>query len=262
MAKKKLSHDQKRKQKLAARASREREQQSSLAYAGKKYKTDELTPVFFATETGIYEVSVMTDDQLTDRHVRTALEKLALEMRKGPLPSFAEMSKPALDESQYADVVIWNVRRQWEDLFRTGSHPGRENLIGVLRTLLNSVATWGTPSSHSRGYLKFLEGFLRKAGVSSRKIAADEDAEGTGAEPDEEDLLAIGRAWCAGDEEAGEEFRELAEKLTDAGQGERVAETAQQLIGEHPQGPVKDLSAIAASAQRKIPQQLENMPGG
>src|SRR5262249_48392573 len=102
MAKKKLSHDQKRKQKLARRASRQREEQSSLAYTGNKFKTDALTPVFFTTESAIYEVSEMTEGQLLDRHVRAALEKLVLEMRAGPLPPFENRDKPALDESQYA----------------------------------------------------------------------------------------------------------------------------------------------------------------
>jgi len=257
MAKKKLSHDQKRKQKLARRASRKGEEQSSLAYTGNKFKTDALTPVFFATESGIHEVSEMTEGQLTDRHVRAALEKLVLEMRKGPLPSFEEMSKPALDESQYADVIIWNIRRHWHESFGTGMHPGRENLIGVLRTLLNSIATWGTPSPQSRGYLKFLEGFLKRAGGAARTLPADEGPAERGSQSAEEELLAIGRDWCAGDEEAGEEFRELAEELSDAGQGAKVAEIAQQLIGESGgSGPVKDLSAIAVSAQKKSPPQL------
>src|SRR4051812_38545811 len=66
MAKKKLSHDQKRKQKLTKRANRAREDQSDLAYTGKKFKTDELTPVYFATESAIHEVALMTEGQLTD----------------------------------------------------------------------------------------------------------------------------------------------------------------------------------------------------
>src|SRR4051794_35654888 len=110
MAKKHLSHDQKRKQKLAKRASHTREE-SALAYTGSKYKTDELTPVFLATETAIHEVAVATEGQLTDRHVQKALERLVLEIRKGPLPPFEDQSKPALDESQYADAIAWNIRR-------------------------------------------------------------------------------------------------------------------------------------------------------
>ncbi|HYT90965.1 MAG TPA: hypothetical protein VEL76_19800 [Gemmataceae bacterium] len=258
MAKKKLSHDQKRKQKLARRASRQREEQSSLAYTGNKFKTDALTPVFFTTESAIYEVSEMTEGQLTDRHVRAALEKLVLEMREGPLPPFENRDKPALDESQYADVVVWNIRRRWEEAFGAESHPGRENLIGVLRTLLNSINTWGTPSPHSRGYLKFLQGFLQRAGGAAGVPSTDEHGVESRGGSLEEELLEVGRDWCAGDEEAGEEFRELAEELIDAGRAEKVAEIAQQLIGESVEGggPIKDLSLIAISAQKKMPPQL------
>ena len=64
--KKRLSHDQKRKAKLAKEA-RKNPPRSVLAYTGNKYKTDALTPVFLATETPIYEIFVLTDGQLTDQ---------------------------------------------------------------------------------------------------------------------------------------------------------------------------------------------------
>src|SRR5205823_8540539 len=89
MAKKRLSKDQKRKAKLAKRASRA-PQPLALAYTGNKYKTDELVPVFHSTEVGIYETFVMTNRQLTDRTVASALQKLVEQMRQGSLPPFEE----------------------------------------------------------------------------------------------------------------------------------------------------------------------------
>ena len=58
----------------------------SLAYTGNKYKTEKLVEVHLRAELGIYESFVMTDRALTDRCVRSALERLILWMRKGPLP--------------------------------------------------------------------------------------------------------------------------------------------------------------------------------
>ncbi len=62
---------------------------------------------------------------------------------------------------------------------RRGGHVGAdqfgvETLIGVLRTTLDSIRTWGSASPTSRGYLNYIEGFLGKAGISVRKATADE----------------------------------------------------------------------------------------
>jgi hypothetical protein len=52
--------------------------------------------------------------------------------------------------------------------------PKREDVIGVVRTILGSLETWRSQSMHSRGYLQFLEGFLKKAGVNVRRVGPDE----------------------------------------------------------------------------------------
>src|SRR4051794_27674638 len=83
--KKRLSHDQKRKAKLAKEA-RKNPQRSPLAYTGNKYKTEELVPIVYETELAIHEADAITGRRLTDRVVEAALEKLILEMRRAPLP--------------------------------------------------------------------------------------------------------------------------------------------------------------------------------
>jgi len=253
MSKKDLSRDQKRKKKLAERAKKERAQTSPLAYTGNRYKTDALTPVYLHTETGIYETFVMTDRQLTDREVASALERMVLQMRQGPLPAFDESGASGEGEGN-EELIIWNIRRNWQELYERNPRLDREAMIGVLRTLLGSIETWSTPSAQSRGYLHFVEGFLKKAGVRVEKVSPD-TLEPV-AERKEEDLLTVGRVWCAGDDEAGERFRELAEQMTDAGHPERVAEIAQQLLGEisatGPDWLIKDLSALAIRAQRAM----------
>jgi hypothetical protein len=246
---KRLSHDQKRKAKLAREARRARPQ-SSLAYHGNKYKTDELANVFFRTELGIYESWVMTDRELTDRDVEAALEKLVLQMRRGPLPAFADDTTAPVG-AEATDLIIWNIRRNWHDLFQEEPRPSADKLMGVLRTLLSSVDTWSSPSPTSRGYLHFIEGFLKKAGAT---VTAYDPEGNPQAAPEADDLLAVGQAWCAGgDPTAAADFRALAETMIRTGEAERVVEVCQTLMGEAPAPDIlAELSKLSLWAQQKL----------
>jgi hypothetical protein len=243
-----LSRDQKRRAKLAKEARKARTR-TSLAYKGGKYKTPELVNVIFHTERAIYEAWVMTDRQLTDRDVEASLEQLILQMREGPLPPLEE----AGDDDE-KDLIVWNIGRHWEELFRTEPHPGLERLTGVLRTILGSIEVWSTPSPDSRGYLSYVEGFLRKAGVST-KISPDTEL--ALEEPEEDDLMALGQTWCHGtDPEAAADFRAMAENLirsSDPAALEEVAEVCQGLLNEAPTQEVRaELSKLALWAHQKL----------
>jgi hypothetical protein len=238
MAKKKLSRDQKRKAKIAKKANRH-EPHLDLAYKGNKYKTDELTPVFFEAELGIHQADVATNRALTDQTVAKALTTLILQMREGPLPNLPKTLPLGETEESVQDLIIFNIRHNWNDLFETAPRRGKETLIGVLRTLLGSIQTWRTPSPQSRGYLAFVEGFINKAGASVRRVVddADEQEDSWVTDEDEatdaEELLAMGQAWYqAVDELAAEDFHDLAENMLETGQAEEVAEVCQHLIGE------------------------------
>jgi hypothetical protein len=252
MAKKRLSHDQKRKAKLAKRA-KKAPAKSELAYEGNKYKTDELAPLFKETETGIYEAYVITKKQLTDYQVRLALERMVLDMRAGPLPEFEHSCEATYEHGKEADLVIWGIRHNWEHFFAEAGHPGTETLIGVLRTLLSSLDTFGTGSRNSRGYLHFVEGFLARMGVHAELASPDGDVE----EEPEDDLLETGRDWLEdNDNEARQHFFQLADELIAKGEGERVANVAQQLLGEsigRPQELTRQLSELAVRAQKARP---------
>jgi hypothetical protein len=248
--KSRLSRDQKRKAKLVKEAKRARQHQS-LAYEGNKYKTDELVPVFLATETGIYESYVMTDGQLTDRDVEAALERLILQMRAGPLPPFTESFQQGEGEEGEQDLITWNIRRNWQQLFETERHPGAEKLMGVLRTLLSSIKVWSTPHPDSRGYLRYLKGFLRQAGVSVEPLSPEDEPP---SDPEEDDLFAAGQAWCQDDDPvAAADFRQLAERMMRSGKAEIVAEVCQELLNEA-RGPAvsAELSALSLMAQHKM----------
>lgn len=250
MAKKHLSHDQKRKAKLARRASKAPPVET-LAYSGNKFKTPEFSPVFLHTETGIYETFVMTDRKLTDADVQAALRELVLRLRQGPLPPLEETDRVEVIAGQEKELIIRNIRRNWDYMHESGIKVGRESLIGVLRTLLGSIEVWRTPSAQSRGYLHYIEGFLKKAGVSVVEQSAD------GApipEPEEEQLVALGRPWAeTGDPEAAERFRALADRMIRVGEGEKVAEACQRLIGETGEGPAfRELSVYSLRAQQAL----------
>jgi hypothetical protein len=240
--------NRKRKQKTG-RSGRKPER-VSLAYHGMKYKTPELVKTLMRAEVGIYESFVMTQRKLTDRTVEAALEDLVRKLRRGPLPGLEDTGSFEATEGDEARLVIWNVRRNWLDLFETEPAPSRESQIGILRTILGSIDTWKSVSPTSRGYLRYLEGFLPKLGVSVELYSPD----GTAVEEPEDDLLSMGRAWCDdGDREAAAAFRNLAEHLIRSGAQERVVEGCQRLIGESPSSPAfPELAAFSIRAQKSL----------
>jgi hypothetical protein len=253
--KKRVSHDQKRKAKLAKRASRA-PLHEDLAYRGKKYQTEELVPVFFRTEQSIYEAFVMTERRLTDRAVEAAVVSLIRALRAGLLPPLPDTDAIHLDQLSDEELVTENIRRGWQDRFQTQPRPSVDKLVGVLRTTLGSIDVWKTAGPESGGYLNYLEGFLNKMGVSVEMRPADDE----GDEPPEEDeLLDLGRAWCHdGDLEAAADFRRLAAEWVRTGRAERVAEVCQRLLGESSDNPrvVPELSAMSIQAQQHF------LPGG
>jgi hypothetical protein len=256
------SRDQKRKAKLAKRAHKAREHTSALAYTGTKYKKDEYVPLVFRTELGIHEADVMTDRKLTDRDVQRALEKLVLELRQDTLPPPDQRDEVQHTPGQEEDLLTWNIRRNWQILDEEQDVPfGKEATIGVLRTILGSIETWSSPSAHSRGYLQFIEGFLKRTGANVQAFTEGPDGELIEVEEEEEDeLLELGRSFYQdGDAAAGSAFRRLADDRMHAGDGESVVGVAQQLIGElgmEDPAALKELSALSIQAQREMQKRL------
>lgn len=167
-----LSRDQKRKAKLKKRAERSSKHEV-LAYSGAKYKTDEFAPIFFQTELGIHESSVMSANALTDDDVEAAISQLVIRMREGSLPPLSETNELTVNAGNVNDLVITNIRRNWRILEAKGTLPGRDDLIGILRTILNSIDFWRSKSMHPQGYLRYIEGFMQKMGVSVQRMAPD-----------------------------------------------------------------------------------------
>jgi hypothetical protein len=162
-----LSRDQKRKLKLKKRDERSRKPES-LAYHGRKYKTPEYVPIIYQTEIGIYECHVIFDRTLTDDEVEAGLVGLIGLLREGADPAGPPAQELTVTPDDRQVLVIECIRFRWQRLQERGELPGRDELVGILRTILSSLETWRSKNMHAQGYLRFLEGFLKDSGVNVR----------------------------------------------------------------------------------------------
>jgi hypothetical protein len=165
------------------------------------------------------------------------------DLRGSGLGPFDPDAKVIWVQGNEPDLIVNMIRLNWHERFLTFAHPGNETLVGVLRTLLNSIETFTTPAPTSRGYLNYVTGFLRKMGIR---------AELQGAEKEEDPFESVGEAWVLDhDAQARTEFLRQAEQMIAAGQGERVAEVAQLLMGQIDMGPtLQELSQLSVRAQK------------
>ena len=157
-----------RKEKEERRA----EKAPSLAYTGGKYRKTRYIPLFLAAETAIHEADVMSDRGLTDDVVWAALVDLIGLLRKGPLPTLETLTAGDQEEFFIPEFLAHNIVAHWEMESSYTPAVGRDALVGILRSTLGSIEVWGANRPGSRGYLDYVEGFLRKAGVSTRCIKA------------------------------------------------------------------------------------------
>jgi len=163
-SKKRLSRDQKRKQKTAAK--KKSEASAVTPYEGSKFQGPEYADILFQAECGIREADEMQDRRLTDKDVRQSLEDLVLHLRGQTGPNYVP------------DLVVGRIQDHWKEaLARRMTLVSSTDLAGILRTIMSSlnVRTHMTPGG--RGYLDFLIGFLSKAGFDTQRISAEEAAQ-------------------------------------------------------------------------------------
>ena len=230
MAKDRRTRDQKRKDKLA-KDRRQSSKNESLAYMGDKYKSKELVQTWMNAEIGIYESYVITERKLLDQTVRSALETLIKQMKAGTLPPLSDSAEVQYEVGQEEALVIGNIRRSWARHFATEWRPSKDERIGVLRTILGSLEKMRTPGPRSQSYMHHIAGFLtKKLGVTVESFSGDMQPM---PEPEEDELLLLGRQWTSGEiETAEDEFRELVSDLTTSGQAQRVLDSCHRLLGE------------------------------
>jgi hypothetical protein len=251
--KSRLSRDQKRKQKLAKR-NRRVPDLPALPYTGNRYKSPEFVEPLFQTEQGIYDIFMISGREITDDDVEEGLLELIDDLRARPAAELIFEAVPAEGESLDASVAAL-ILNHWHRLLDAGRLPPRDDLIGILRTILGSVDVWRSKSMSSRGYLNYLEGFMQKAGY--RIIVRDaEDGAPRQQPPDE--LYEIGQMWLAGSPEARQQFTAFANELLERGESQKVVDVSQRLLAElgsptRPEFPIlSELSIRAQKEQRHI----------
>jgi hypothetical protein len=253
MTKKKLSRSQKRKKKLQKRGSGQ--PRRSLAYHGNKYKNEKHIMAMMRAETGILECYVMTDRQLTDGEVKAALIQLIGDLRRRGYQPAELLEVVTVEPETYVDLVIWNIRRNWDDLFGEQPRHSNADLVGILRTILSSVETWATPSPDSQGYLNYIEGFLAQGGIQPQLVATDEEWEEEPAPPsDQETLLDLGKIWLETDSSwVRDRFFRQGREMIEAGQADAVINTCQWLIGQrNEEAFVDELRPLLQPAYRQL----------
>lgn len=223
-------HEKKRKKKLAEKKRKARHAES-LAYMGEKYKKEKLIPTWMHTEIGIYQTYVMTDRRIFDQNVVASLERLIRQMRAGALPPLPETEEIHYEVGREEDLLIENIRRSWANHFAAEWRPPKDDLIGVLRTILGSIEKVKAPGPRSQSYLRHITGFLtKKLGISVKKLSAERIPL---PEPEEDELVRLGRQWNEdGNQEARTELFERAEYLIKTGQASRVIDACHLLAGE------------------------------
>jgi hypothetical protein len=163
VAKDRRSRDQKRKAKLAVRARKQKASEDLTPYEGKKYQADEWAPHVFRTEEAIHEAVVLSRRQLTNEQVRSALHTLIKQLRAGTAPVLApEEPEVAFQPGNEVEFLVWNIRRFWGMLFQERGPVAIADLVGILRTLLYSIEAHAWNTGPERGYVDFLDGFMRR----------------------------------------------------------------------------------------------------
>jgi hypothetical protein len=253
MAKKKLSRAQKRKKKLQKRKSKQLHR--SLAYYGNKYKGERHVMALMRAETGILETYVMSHRELTDRQVEVALTRLIGDLRRDGYQPAEHRDMVTVEPETYMDLVIWSIRRNWDDLFHEQPRHSGAELVGILRTILGSLETWSTPSPESRGYLNYIEGFLAQGGIHPRLIPTDEGQEKEPESPsDQELLLDLGQAWLETDSNwARDRFFNKGQAMLDGGQADAIINVCQRLIGHRTEEAfIEELRPLLQPAYRQL----------
>jgi hypothetical protein len=250
--KSRLSRNQKRQQKLAKRERREASD-SALSYTGNRYKKADFVKPLYETEMGIYEAFVVSGRELVDDDVEDALEDLIGALRERPV---AELIFPMPgDDSQPEGWVPTTILPHWQRMLEVQTLPARDDLIGILRTILGSLGTWRSQSASSRGYLNYLEGFMMKMGV---RVHVETSGGEPILEPPVDELAEVGEMWLAGSPEARQRFTALANELIEQGKSQQVVDACQKLLGSigtpsRPEFPIlSELSIRAQKAQQKL----------
>lgn len=138
-------------------------------YEGSRYRAERWVPHVYATERAVYETILLTADKLSNQQVRAAFEQLVRHLRSnlpGPLPDGE--TETVYASGSEVEFLIWNIRNHWRQLVEEQGNVDKEDLIGILRTLLFSIQAHALDRGPRQGYVSFLREFMeriRQAGL-------------------------------------------------------------------------------------------------
>jgi hypothetical protein len=158
------NRDQRRKDKLAKRAKHERERQRDLVlpYDGKKYQAPEWAPHVSEVEIAVYEAIVQSGKRLTNDQTKEAFETLVRHLRDGHPARLPEGTPDVvLAPGTEVEFLVWNIRRRWAIALSKYGLVSSDDLIGILRTLLNSIVVHEWNTGPDLGYVAYIYKFLR-----------------------------------------------------------------------------------------------------
>lgn len=171
---------------------KQRQQPRRASQPAKGYRTEKYVEHIFTIEVGVLQAATVLPE-LTDAEVLAALEKLTTQVRSSGLPRFQK--QPTDTEG----VIAWLIVQGWEDLFRRRGRLSTQDMAGCLETVIESARTH-VRKRDGRGYLDYLQKFMKRAGVSIQVVPADE-LEDTELEDDSFDdlermsLAELGALW-------------------------------------------------------------------
>jgi hypothetical protein len=119
-----------------------------------------------STRWAVYETITWSEHRLTNQDARAAFTQLAQDLRKGLSPVLKVDEPPvACTPGREKEFLIWNLRRNWGIFFHTQGEVPVADLIGILRALLYSIEAHAWNTGASRGYVHFIEGYMRAQGA-------------------------------------------------------------------------------------------------
>jgi hypothetical protein len=163
------SHAQKRKEKLKKRAEKKPLIIRPEPYFGLHWRQKaDCVHTLLAAEFGISCTWQLVGHRwnLCDDDVVAGVESLILRLRAGqrllPDPDECDDLPDPQRRENNADLFVDMVLKQWFPILKAGQLPGREDLIGILRTILGSISSVRVQRPGSTRYLQFVTNWLKE----------------------------------------------------------------------------------------------------
>ncbi len=238
MAKKKLSRDQKRKQKLQKRA-----------HSGGEARQPDVSEEFMRdTERIIHETFMSFRRGMFDADVRAALNQLIVDVQQG----MVSMEHASAESPNAKGALVWNIKQHWSDK-RTLDPLPRLVAAQALQALAQKVDGIEAPGE-SQSYLRFLQGTMDGAAALVVKLDTEATTPNGAWAEDEARLLELGKAWLRdSNAETWRPFHDETIRMTEGGQARAVANVCQYLYGLVQAQPVEmALHPVLDAAHQKL----------